>query len=34
MGYVEEGTLNLWYEEQAENVERWVAGNELLNVVV
>ena len=33
MGYVEEGTLNIWYEETAENLERLVQGKELLNVV-
>ena len=33
MGYVEEGTLNLWYEETAENLERLVEGKELLNVL-
>lgn len=34
MGYVEEGTLNTWYEEQVENLERWFDGREPLNVVV
>ena len=29
MGYVEEGTLTIWYEETAENLERLVAGDEL-----
>ena len=29
MGYVEEGNLKRWYEEQAENVERWIAGKDL-----
>ena len=33
MGYVEEGTLNLWYEETAENLERLLEGKELLNVL-
>ena len=31
MGYVNEGTMERWYEEQAQNVERWVKGDELLN---
>jgi phosphoglycerate dehydrogenase-like enzyme len=34
MGYVEEDTLNTWYEETAENVERWFEGKDLLNVIV
>jgi phosphoglycerate dehydrogenase-like enzyme len=34
MGYVEEGTMNNWYEEQVEIVERWHKGEELLNVLV
>lgn len=33
MGYVEEGTLTMWYEETAENLERLLEGRELLNVV-
>jgi lactate dehydrogenase-like 2-hydroxyacid dehydrogenase len=33
MGYVEEGTMRTWYEEQAENLERFLAGGELLHVV-
>lgn len=33
MGYVEEGTLQTWYEEGAENLERLVDGQELLHVV-
>lgn len=33
MGYVEEGTLTIWYEETAENLERYLEGNELLNVI-
>ena len=33
MGYVEEGTLTIWYEETAENLERLVQGKELLNVI-
>ncbi|EME46504.1 hypothetical protein DOTSEDRAFT_126269 [Dothistroma septosporum NZE10] len=31
MGYVNEGTINRWYEEQAENLDRWLKGHELLN---
>ena len=31
MGYVEEGQMRRWYEEQAENVERWVKGEEVRN---
>lgn len=31
MGYVEEGTLTTWYEETAENLERLVAGHDLLH---
>ncbi|KAF1814660.1 hypothetical protein P152DRAFT_393559 [Eremomyces bilateralis CBS 781.70] len=34
MGYVEEQTLNAWYAETAENVERWLDGQELLNPVL
>ncbi|KAF2621308.1 D-isomer-specific 2-hydroxyacid dehydrogenase-like protein [Macroventuria anomochaeta] len=34
MGYVEEGTLNTWYEETAENLERLVQGKDLLNIVL
>ncbi|KAH7406260.1 D-isomer-specific 2-hydroxyacid dehydrogenase-like protein [Phaeosphaeria sp. MPI-PUGE-AT-0046c] len=33
MGYVEEGTLQTWYEEAAENLERLVLGQELLHVI-
>lgn len=33
MGYVEEGTMHNWYEEQVEIVERWHKGEELLNVL-
>ncbi|RDL42371.1 putative glyoxylate reductase [Venustampulla echinocandica] len=33
MGYVEEETMNNWYDEQAENLERWFQGKELLNVL-
>ena len=31
MGYVNAGTMNRWYEEQAENLERWLKGEELLH---
>ena len=34
MGYVEEGTLQTWYEETAENVERYIDGEELLHRIV
>jgi phosphoglycerate dehydrogenase-like enzyme len=30
-GYVEEFTMHAWYDETAENVERWLAGHELRN---
>lgn len=33
MGYVEEGTMNRWYSEQAENLERWMDGKDLLNKI-
>ena len=33
MGYVEEGTMNAWYDETAENVERWLDGKELKSVI-
>ncbi|KAF2254761.1 glycerate dehydrogenase [Trematosphaeria pertusa] len=33
MGYVEEGTLQTWYEETAENLERYVEGKELLHLI-
>ncbi|KAK4626060.1 D-3-phosphoglycerate dehydrogenase [Fulvia fulva] len=33
MGYVNEGTMNRWYEEQAENLDRWLKGEELLNKI-
>jgi lactate dehydrogenase-like 2-hydroxyacid dehydrogenase len=29
MGYVTEGILDCWYEEQAENLRRWLGGEEL-----
>lgn len=31
MGYANAGTLHRWYQEQAENVERWMKGEEVLN---
>ncbi|KAF3018416.1 hypothetical protein E8E14_003354 [Neopestalotiopsis sp. 37M] len=31
MGYVEEGIMHTWYEETAENVERWLRGEEVLH---
>ncbi|OJJ45257.1 hypothetical protein ASPZODRAFT_17478 [Penicilliopsis zonata CBS 506.65] len=31
MGYVEEGIMHTWYEETAENVERWLSGSEILH---
>lgn len=31
MGYANTGTMNRWYQEQAENVERWMKGEEVLN---
>ncbi|CAG9941076.1 unnamed protein product [Clonostachys rosea f. rosea IK726] len=34
MGYVEEGIMNTWYAETAENVERWLQGKELLHRLV
>ncbi|KAF4496939.1 D-3-phosphoglycerate dehydrogenase [Fusarium agapanthi] len=34
MGYVEEGILNSWYAEQAENVERWLDGKDILHQLV
>jgi phosphoglycerate dehydrogenase-like enzyme len=34
MGYVEEGIMNKWYAETAENVERWLAGEEILHRLV
>ena len=32
-GYVEEAMLNSFYEEQAENIERWLKGEELLDKI-
>ncbi|KAF2110334.1 glycerate dehydrogenase [Lophiotrema nucula] len=34
MGYVEEGTLSTWYEETAENLERYLDGKDLLHILV
>ncbi|KAF5240348.1 hypothetical protein FANTH_9608 [Fusarium anthophilum] len=34
MGYVEEGIMNSWYAEQAENVERWLEGKDVLHQLV
>ncbi|KAF1966907.1 glycerate dehydrogenase [Bimuria novae-zelandiae CBS 107.79] len=34
MGYVEEGTLRTWYEETAENLERYIDGKDLLHRLV
>jgi lactate dehydrogenase-like 2-hydroxyacid dehydrogenase len=34
MGYVEEEVLGNWYEENAENVVRWVEGRELTNYLI
>ena len=31
MGYVNAGTMERWYQEQGENVERWMRGEELLH---
>jgi phosphoglycerate dehydrogenase-like enzyme len=31
MGYVEEGVMGRWYEETADNVERWLDGKELMH---
>ncbi|KAJ4374384.1 hypothetical protein N0V83_003125 [Neocucurbitaria cava] len=33
MGYVEEGTLTTWYEETAENLERFSEGKDLLHCI-
>jgi lactate dehydrogenase-like 2-hydroxyacid dehydrogenase len=33
MGYVEEGTMQTWYEETAENLERLLDGRELLHCI-
>lgn len=31
MGYVDEGLMNTWYSETAENVERWLQGRDVLH---
>lgn len=31
MGYVDEGLMNTWYAETAENVERWIQGQDVLH---
>ena len=31
MGYANEGTMHRWYQEQAENVQRWMKGEEVLH---
>ncbi|KAN0095986.1 D-isomer specific 2-hydroxyacid dehydrogenase, NAD binding domain containing protein [Hyaloscypha variabilis] len=31
MGYVDEGLMNTWYAETAENVERWLQGQDVLH---
>ena len=31
MGYVNGGTMNRWYQEQGENVARWMKGEEVVN---
>jgi hypothetical protein len=33
MGYVEEETMNNWYGEQVEIIEKWHKGEPLLNVL-
>ncbi|KAK4946353.1 hypothetical protein LTR10_014551 [Elasticomyces elasticus] len=33
MGYVEEETMNSWYEQQAESVKAWLAGEEVKKVI-
>ncbi|KAL5114981.1 hypothetical protein ACEQ8H_007154 [Pleosporales sp. CAS-2024a] len=33
MGYVEEGAMQTWYEETAENLERYAGGREVLHIV-
>lgn len=34
MGYVDEGLMNKWYAETAENLERWLAGKDILHRLV
>lgn len=33
MGYVEGGTLNAWYAQQAENLQRWADGEVIINAL-
>lgn len=33
MGYVNGGTMNRWYEEQAENVSRWMKGEDVVGKI-
>ncbi|TQV97584.1 glycerate dehydrogenase [Cordyceps javanica] len=34
MGYVDEGLMNRWYAETAENLERWLSGKDVLHRLV
>ncbi|KAK1243524.1 hypothetical protein MKX08_001662 [Trichoderma sp. CBMAI-0020] len=34
MGYADEGLMNAWYAETAENVDRWLGGKEVLHRIV
>ncbi|OJD27426.1 hypothetical protein ACJ73_01183 [Blastomyces percursus] len=34
LGYVEEGIMHRWYEEQAENLDRWLNGKEVENKLI
>jgi hypothetical protein len=34
MGYSERETMHDWYRQQAENVERWLQGEEVKNQIV
>ncbi|CAD6441818.1 b3082bd3-e768-4bcf-bfbf-295394ef4ce5 [Sclerotinia trifoliorum] len=34
MGYVEEEKMNDWYQQQAENVQRWLEGKDLMDILV
>ncbi|KAJ3497902.1 hypothetical protein NLG97_g1542 [Lecanicillium saksenae] len=34
MGFVDEGLMNRWYAETAENLERWLAGRDILHRLV
>lgn len=33
MGYVEESTMNYWYEQQVENIRRWIKGEDVVGVM-